>query len=144
MYQSDAEILYPTRVTPLLRNLRGPQWQGLVDHVMSCPADSVERLAFSLMMIRLSSCLTCHADSYRAMRGCTLCAQQTVTRFKGDDQELIDLFDQAQRDIIHWQVTGEMPASERLPRGVVTPERGRGEEAAPPSHLPTASSGKST
>lgn len=68
-----------------------------------------------LMMIRLDGCLTCHADSYRAMRGCTLCAQQTITRFKGSDEELIDLYEQALADIIQWKNTGEIPPGEQPP-----------------------------
>jgi hypothetical protein len=115
MYQSDAEILFPGRVIPLLRNLRGQEWQQLIDVVLNQPPDSIEQQAFSLMMIRLDGCLTCHADSYRAMRGCTLCAQQTITRFKGADQDLVSAYEQAKADIIHWQETGEVPLSERLP-----------------------------
>jgi hypothetical protein len=115
MYQRDAEILFPARVTSLLRNLRGPEWQQLVDAVVNSPPASLERLAFGLMMIRLDGCLTCHADSYRAMRGCTLCAQQTITRFKGSDHDLVLAFEQAKQDILRWQATGEVPASERLP-----------------------------
>jgi hypothetical protein len=115
MYQSDAEILFPTRVIPSLRNLRGVEWQQLIDHVLAQPAGSIGRQAFVLMMIRLDGCLTCHADSYRAMRGCTLCAQQTIARFKGCDQDLVALFEEAQADIRHWIDTGEVPLSERLP-----------------------------
>ncbi len=115
MYQNDAEILFPARVIPLLRNLRGQDWQQLIDHVICQEPASVEEQAFCLMMIRLDGCLTCHADSYRAMRGCTLCAQQTIARFKGSDQDLIAAYEQARADILHWQETGEMPLSEQLP-----------------------------
>ena len=115
MYQSDAEILFPSRVIPSLRNLRGPEWQQVIDHVLQQPPDSIEQQAFTLMMVRLDGCLTCHADSYRAMRGCTLCAQQTIARFKGTDQDLIAAFEQARVDILHWRDSGEVPLSERLP-----------------------------
>jgi hypothetical protein len=115
MYQADAEMLFPARVIPLLRNLRGPDWQQLVDHVLCQPPGSLEEQAFSLMMIRLDGCLTCHADSYRAMRGCTLCAQQTITRFKGSDSDLTAAYEQAKADVLHWRETGEIPLSERLP-----------------------------
>jgi hypothetical protein len=115
MYQNDAEILFPARVVPLLRNLRGPEWQRLVDEIMQHEAGSQEEQAFSLMMIRLDGCLTCHADSYRAMRGCTLCAQQTITRFKGSDSDLVAAYEQALADLDHWRLTGEIPLSERLP-----------------------------
>jgi len=115
MYQNDAEILFPARVVPLLRNLRGPEWQRLIDEIMRHAPGSEEEQAFSLMMIRLDGCLTCHADSYRAMRGCTLCAQQTITRFKGSDTDLVAAYEQAHRDLDHWRQTGEIPLSERLP-----------------------------
>lgn len=115
MYQSDAEILFPARVIPLLRNLRGREWQELVDHVLQQPPGSLEHQAFTLMMIRLDGCLTCHADSYRAMRGCTLCAQQTIARYKGSDQELVAAYERAKVDMQVWHQTGEIPLSERVP-----------------------------
>ncbi len=115
MYQSDAEILFPARVIPQLRNLRGGDWQKLVDEVLVQPHGSPEEQAFCLMMIRLDGCLTCHADSYRAMRGCTLCAQQTIARFKGSDADLIAAYEQARRDIYAWHETGVIPLSEQLP-----------------------------
>jgi len=115
MYQTDAEILFPARVIPQLRNLRGGEWQRLVDLVVSQPAGSVEEQAFCLMMIRLDGCLTCHSDSYRAMRGCTLCAQQTIARHKGSDSDLVVAFEQALRDISGWHENGAIPLSEQLP-----------------------------
>lgn len=115
MYQDDAEILFPARVIPLLRNLRGPEWEQLIDRVLKQSAGSLDEQAFCLMMIRLDGCLTCHADSYRAMRGCTLCAQQTIARFKSSDSDLVAIFEQALTDLIEWQRTGLPPLSERLP-----------------------------
>jgi hypothetical protein len=115
MYQSDAEMLFPARVISLLRNLRGQEWQQVVDQVLLQEPGSIEEQAFSLMMLRLDGCLTCHADSYRAMRGCTLCAQQTITRFKGSDHDLIAHYEQAKADIQTWHNTGTIPLSERLP-----------------------------
>jgi hypothetical protein len=99
MYQSDTEMLFPTRVIPALRHLRGPAWKQLVDTVASAPDGAEPTLAFGLMMIRLNGCLTCHSDSYRAMRGCTACAQQAVTRFKDTDEGLIKLYQRAGREV---------------------------------------------
>jgi hypothetical protein len=118
MYQSDAEILYPNRVTSTLRELRGGAWRQLVDNVLSRPEGDAATLAFTLMMIRLDGCLTCHADSYRAMRGCALCAQHTIERYKGTDEQLLAAFQQAQSDILLWHQTGEVPFSEQLPQEV--------------------------
>jgi hypothetical protein len=99
MYQSDTEILFPMRVAPYLRDLRGKSWHTLVDGVTHEPEASLNQLAFSLLLVRLSGCLTCHTDSYRAMRGCTICATQVIKRFKGDDRELLKLFDNARKDV---------------------------------------------
>jgi hypothetical protein len=43
--------------------------------------------------------MACETDSYRAMRGCASCALQTLRRYKGDDQELIEFFEQALGDV---------------------------------------------
>jgi hypothetical protein len=99
VYQSDTEILFPMRVAPYLRDLRGESWHKLVEGVTHEPEASLNQLAFSLLLVRLSGCLTCHTDSYRAMRGCTICATQVIKRFKGDDKELIKLFDNAKKDV---------------------------------------------
>jgi hypothetical protein len=99
MYQGDTELLFPIRVAEDLKDLRGRTWAALVEQVCSSPETSIERLAFSLLLIRLSSCLTCHTHSYRALRGCTFCASQSVRRFRGEDQELIEMFSTAQSEI---------------------------------------------
>ena len=99
MYQSDTEMLFPTRVIPTLRNLRGRTWKELVEKVAEEPDGAEPTLAFGLMMIRLNGCLTCHADSYRAMRGCTQCAQQAVTRFKDTDDGLVKLYRRAIKEV---------------------------------------------
>jgi hypothetical protein len=99
VYQSDTEIIFPMRVAPHLSTLRGDLWRELVDRVSSQPDASLEQLAFTLMIVRLSSCLTCHTDSYRAMRGCTICATQVIRRFRGDDTELLKLFETARLDV---------------------------------------------
>lgn len=99
MYQSDTEILFPMRVTPYLVELRGKNWEDLVSDVLNAPEASLKQLAFNLLLIRLSGCMTCHTDSYRAMRGCTICATQVIKRFKGDDNDLVSYFDRAKMDI---------------------------------------------
>lgn len=99
MYQSDTEILFPMRVAPYLLDLRGKNWEDLVSDVLREPEASLNQLAFNLLLIRLSGCMTCHTDSYRAMRGCTICATQVIKRFKGDDMDLVSYFDRAKMDI---------------------------------------------
>ncbi len=99
MYHSDTEILFPMRVAPALRDLRGRRWRRLVDRAVQAPDAALDQLAFSLMMIRLAGCLTCHPDSYRALRGCTACATQVVRRFRGEDEELAAHFQRAKTDV---------------------------------------------
>jgi hypothetical protein len=109
MYQKDAEVLFPARVIASLRGLRGQVWQTLVDRVIDRPEDDPDVLAFGLMMIRLGNCLPCQSDSYRAMRGCTFCARQTVIRFKGTDNNLLALWEVARLDVLRWLQTGKPP-----------------------------------
>ena len=99
MYQSDTEMLFPTRVIPSLKQLRGPAWKSLVETAAVANDGDETTLAFGLMMIRLNGCMTCHSDSYRAMRGCTVCAQQSVTRYKDADDGLVKLFQKASREV---------------------------------------------
>ena len=93
------ELLFPPRLIPDLKDLRGEEWRQLVEHVASLPETDPETLAFCLMMIRLNACLGCVSGSYRFMRGCELCAQQTISRFQGTDEELIELFYKAKEDL---------------------------------------------
>jgi hypothetical protein len=108
MYQSDTEMLFPARVIPTLKPLRGAAWKNLVARVARQEDGARDTLAFGLMMIRLNGCLTCHADSYRAMRGCTACAQQSVLRCKETDAGMVKLFKQAQRDVDEYLESGTL------------------------------------
>jgi hypothetical protein len=112
VYRNDAEVLFPVRVIVALRDLRGPKWQQLVEHIMARPEHDPDVLAFVLMMIRLDGCLTCHPDSFRALNGCTLCARHSVNRFKGTDDDLIRQWEIARDDVLRWLATGQPPALE--------------------------------
>ncbi|HEX3054188.1 MAG TPA: hypothetical protein VHP83_26270 [Aggregatilineaceae bacterium] len=111
MYQNDAEVLFPARVIASLRYLRGEKWQKLVEHVMQRAEHDTELLAFSLLMIRVDGCLACHSDSFRALRGCTACAQQTIARYKGTDEDLIQQWEAARRDVLAWRQSGVAPTA---------------------------------
>ena len=93
------ELMFPPYVIPMLRDQRGPEWQKLVDRVLSVEEDHPEALAFCLMMIRLDGCMECETDSYRAMRGCAACAIQTLRRYKGNDRDLLKLYNAAQKEV---------------------------------------------
>ncbi len=99
MYNEDTEMLFPPRVIPTLRDLRGDGWRDLVDHIVPLEATDLDRLAFVLLMIRLGGCSNCQSDSFRAMRGCTQCAQQTVRRFRGGEGDLLKSFNEARSDV---------------------------------------------
>jgi len=99
MFNPDTDILFPERVIASLRALRGEGWQKFVDRVAALESGHVAQMAFVLVMIRLSRCDTCSADSFRAMRGCTKCARQTIRRYRGADAELLALFDRAREEI---------------------------------------------
>jgi hypothetical protein len=92
MKNNDNDLLFASRIIPKLLSIRGVVWQNLVDRVSEQDPTSVEHLAFVLMMVRLDGCTSCNADSFRAMRGCTQCAIQTVNRFRGSDEELVEIF----------------------------------------------------
>lgn len=93
MYNEDTELLFPLRVIPELYHLRDDAWDRLLDRVQSIEADPVEQKGFTLFMVRMGGCLTCNADSFRAMRGCTQCAQRTVKRIREEGPELLELFE---------------------------------------------------
>jgi len=96
---TDNDLLFPTATIPHIRNSRGHDWQILVDRVKTLPEDHVETLAFCLAMIRFNGCMACETDSYRAMRGCTACALQTLRRHKGPDSDILGIYDKALVDM---------------------------------------------
>ncbi|MFN8372130.1 MAG: hypothetical protein U0694_04550 [Anaerolineae bacterium] len=98
MYTSN-DLLFPYHAIPSLRRLRGSKWQQLVERVLTLPENHEETLALMMTMIRLNGCMSCETDSYRAMRGCAACALQTLRRYKGSDEEILDLFHDALRDV---------------------------------------------
>lgn len=98
-FSSRTELLFPPRLIPDLKDLRGEPWRKLVEYVASLPETHPDTLAFCLMMIRLNACLNCVSGSYRFMRGCELCAQQTISRFQGTDEDLLEQYEQAKSDL---------------------------------------------
>lgn len=102
MYNSDTDVMFPPRVICHLRSLRGAEWQKLVDMVSESDNRLVERAAFTLMMVRMGGCQTCSIDSYRGMRGCSMCARQTIRRFRGSDQDLVVQFEQCKSEVLRF------------------------------------------
>jgi hypothetical protein len=94
-----AELLFPAHLIPSLRELRGPEWQELVDRVAALPETHLDSLAFVLMMIELDGCLKCNSNNYKFLRGCFLCATQTVQSYKGSDADLLELYQRAKQEL---------------------------------------------
>lgn len=92
---SENEIFFPHTAIPALREQRGPEWARLIDSLKHKDETSDEVLALMAVMIELNGCLACETDSYRALKGCSPCAIQTLKRFKGEDIELIELYQSA-------------------------------------------------
>jgi hypothetical protein len=99
MYTTDAELVFPPRIIPELCGARSRVWQELVESSSRAGDGSIEQAAFGLMMARLNNCVSCNADSFRAIQGCSACSKQTLKRFHGSDDELQTLFLTAKTEI---------------------------------------------
>jgi hypothetical protein len=99
---SEIDLLFPSRAIEPLGKLRGESWEDLIDKLVDLEYKAPERVAFVLFMVRIGGCATCQSDSYRAMRGCILCSSNTIKRYKGSDQNLIDLYNEAKKDVIKY------------------------------------------
>ncbi|WP_119068615.1 hypothetical protein [Aggregatilinea lenta] len=108
MYTNN-ELMFPHYAIPRLRDARGGSWASLIDRLSTLPETHEEVLAFMLVMIRLNGCLPCETDSYRAMRGCSMCTLQTLRRFKGTDDELLQMYRDALADMRRYLAQAEMP-----------------------------------
>jgi hypothetical protein len=115
-----AEILFPPKLIPSLKDLRGPEWAELVSSVARLPETHPDVLAFSLMMIELDGCMNCYAGSYKFMRGCAACAKQTITQYKGSDAELLRLFKQSQKQVAAYIKKQEKKATAEASRPAST------------------------
>ena len=99
MFNSDTELFFPIRVIPTLNQVRGKEWETLIERVTAPDASNVEKIAFSELIVKLAGCQGCDADSFRAMRGCTQCSRLVVKRFKGTDAELLEQYEQCKKDV---------------------------------------------
>lgn len=93
------EILFPYHLIPTLKNLRGPIWADLIKSVEKLPETHEKTIAFMVMMVRISNCMQCETDCYRAMKGCRYCTSQTLRRYKGTDSDLVQMYESALVDV---------------------------------------------
>ena len=119
---TDNDLLFPPTTIPQIRNSRGQEWQKLIDRVRYLPEDHEESLAFCLAMIRFNGCMACETDSYRAMRGCTECALQTLRRHKGPDTDILELYDKALVEMEKYLATTPLHLTEKVDEEII-PER---------------------
>lgn len=99
MQSGSIDLLFPSRAIEPLRKLRGDRWEKLIVNLLELEPISLERIAFVLFMVKISGCTSCQSDSFRAMRGCVLCSSNTIKRYKGNDQSLIDLYAEAKKEV---------------------------------------------
>lgn len=102
MYNDDTELIFPIRVAPALRDLHGPDWRKLADKAAKAAPNSPEAVSFVLAIARVDGCHNCNADSFRAMKGCTLCAQDAVRRHRGGEKALLKAVEKARADVEKW------------------------------------------
>jgi hypothetical protein len=102
MQSNSIDLLFPSRAIEPLWKLRGEQWENLIGNLIDSEPMNLDRIAFVLFMVRIGGCATCQSDSFRAMRGCILCSSTTIKRYKGNDQNLIDLYDEAKKDVCEY------------------------------------------
>ena len=109
MYNPDTDLLFPPRILPALRDLRGTTWQELVNGVILAGPDSLEQMAFILMMARLNNCANCNSDSYRALNGCTFCTRQSLKRLRETDKILTEIFHTTRDEVEQYLQKKETP-----------------------------------
>ena len=99
MYSHNTELLFPPKIIPSLKGLRGNYWNKLIDQIDQESNSELNQMAFVLFMVRLNGCMSCSSDSYKAMRGCYRCASLSIQRFPGSESELMEQFQNALIDI---------------------------------------------
>jgi len=103
MYNADTELIFPPRIIPSLCTLRGATWKKMVEQVENSGDTSPEKIGFVLFMVRINGCVTCNADSFRAMHGCTQCSKQSIRRLKETDKSLVANYASAKQEVIEYQ-----------------------------------------
>lgn len=132
----DSEILFPYRAVKGLKHVRGDTWRHLVEHVLSLPENHPDAMAFSFLVLRLADCLHCDQSSYKAFLGCQSCSQRVIAGFKGTDEDLVYLYEEARGDVHRFIETGTPPPPDHLVPVKVRPVDAVEETTAPRRPLP--------
>lgn len=107
MIYQRSDILFPHRCVAMMKGLRSSLWQDLINRIADLPDTHPDSLAFALMIIKLSGCLDCDLDSYKASLGCCTCAKRTINAFKGSDKVLLRRFEEARRELAEYMKSGK-------------------------------------
>ncbi len=99
MESNGINLIFPSKAIESLHNIRGEKWESLITDVTQMDEANPDRIAFVLMMVKLGGCVSCQSDSFRAMRGCNHCSITTIKRYKGNDQALLDLYNEAKAEV---------------------------------------------
>lgn len=102
MFNTDTELLFPLRVIPSLGDVRGVEWQKLVERLSDDQTDDSEKIAMTALVVKLAGCAGCNTDSFRAMKGCTQCARMIIKRFKGNDADLIHNYQDCYKEVVNY------------------------------------------
>ncbi len=102
MFNTDTEMLFPMRVIPSLGDMRGQEWQALIEKLSDEQTEDSEKIALSALIVKLAGCAACNTDSFRAMKGCTQCARLIIKRFKGTDGDLIRSYRECQKEVTNY------------------------------------------
>ena len=108
-----SEILFPHRCVVALKRMRGTEWQELVNRIADLEDTHTDSLAFALMMIKLTGCLNCDLDSYKASLGCCTCAKRAINAFKGSDKVLIRKYQEAEAELADYMAKHGLALSKR-------------------------------
>jgi hypothetical protein len=102
MDNAGKELVFPPSAISSLGKERGITWQNFISTVEKVEPDSLDQVAFLLMMARLVNCATCNADSYRSMLGCITCARQSLKRYHGSDEDLVVWFHSTRSEVVNY------------------------------------------
>ena len=98
------EFLYAHWATPTLKDLRGPRWRALIEHVAPLASTHPDALAFALTMVRVNGCVACDARRYRERGGCAQCSRFVLmTLMHEGEAGLLARYRAAQKEIAHAQ-----------------------------------------
>ena len=97
-----SELFFPPELIGELGDLRDAEWKQLIQRISDNPPTHPDSLAFALVIVQLSGCLSCGPGSFRHLKGCLACSRQAVGSFKGSDAELIEMFEEARKEVLQF------------------------------------------